>query len=95
MVDWCCSLVALHLGLSGCGWGFLTVQWWSFKRQEVEAASFLRSGPGHWHRVNFHCVLLSKLSQGPDSERGEGSHISLGGVSSHLGALQQLSDIVV
>lgn len=61
----------------------------------MEAASFLRSGPGHWHHANFHCILLSMLSQGPDSKREKSSHISLGGVSSHLGALQQLSDVVV
>ena len=43
------------------------------KRQEVEAASFLRLGPG-----NFYCSLLVKPSRSADSRAGEGgdrSHI--------------------
>lgn len=63
---WCCSLVPLHRGLPGGGWGFLTAQWLGFR---VEAASFLASGQGHWPSVHFCCIVLVKLSQGPDSKR--------------------------
>lgn len=36
----------------------------------MEAASSLRSGPRQWHPVNLCCILVVKVSQRPDSKRG-------------------------
>lgn len=69
--------------------------WLSFKGQGVEAACFLSPGSGYWHSVAFHCVLSVKLSQSPDSKRGDRDLTFPGGYVNHFGALLYLSDIVV
>lgn len=53
------------------------------KRQEVETASFWRSGPRNW--IDFFCQSIVRKAQNPHSRGGGGAPPSMGGLSKNLG----------